>query len=323
MSSDFYYNLMKEAQNEKISLVDNNSRLLNRLYQEVANDLINNIDKVKGGFSKAWIKDYVNYLDFRLKKLQKELIKLNKSSIKESCVLAASVDGDFMSYIKDKYELDISEKDINGIYNVNQEVLTKMLNGTFYKNGLGVSKSIWTYTEKTKSDISYILAKGLAEQKDFKVICKDLEAYVDPSKKLSYSWKRIYPQASRGSTVDYNALRLLRTSTNHAFFNQMIANAKRNPFTEAIKWELSSEHYYRQVKRWGPDVCDDYAENDYYGLGTGVFPIDDVPIPHPNCLCYQYPVLSKSIDDIADDINDWLNGGDNILLDEYMNNSVA
>ena len=50
------------------------------------------------------------------------------------------------------------------------------------------------------------------------------------------------------------------------FFNQNIYNCNKNPFCESIHWELSSEHWKRQVVHGGRDCCDDYAEQDDYDL---------------------------------------------------------
>ena len=37
-------------------------------------------------------------------------------------------------------------------------------------------------------------------------------------------------------------------------------------------------------------MCDEYARHDE-GLGEGVWPIDKLPMPHPQCLCYRTEVL--------------------------------
>lgn len=84
--------------------------------------------------------------------------------------------------------------------------------------------------------------------------------------------------------------------------------------------KLSPGHGARQVDRLGEDECDDYANNDYYNLGQGNFPPAEVPVPHPNCLCIQTAVIPKSLDEIGEEIGDWLRGGNNPNLDNCFNN---
>src|SRR3712207_8740436 len=80
------------------------------------------------------------------------------------------------------------------------------------------------------------------------------------------------------SKVSYQAQRLARTSITHSFAETTIENAKNNPFNIGIKWILSASHYEKQVKRHGPDICDEYADK--------IFKPKDVPLQHPNCACY-------------------------------------
>lgn len=316
-SKNLYHQLMQEAQKEKINLANGNSRLLRKLYEEAGRDIANKARTAKGGFTKAWLKDYKKYINYRYKQLDSDLYKLTKEGMETAAQIASTVEGDFISYINNKYSLDIPKEDVEGMYHINQDMILRMISGKAYKDNLGVSKKIWTYSKGQKENINYIIARGLAEQRDLKQICDDLESYVRPSKKKDFNWNRIYPKVSKTATVDYNCLRLVRTSINHAFYNQNMANCKKNPFCEAVHWELSSQHGIRQVRRGGRDECDDYAEHEE-GLGTGNFPKDNVPIPHPNCMCTQEAVISKSFDEIATELRNWIDGEYNPRLDNYF-----
>jgi hypothetical protein len=52
------------------------------------------------------------------------------------------------------------------------------------------------------------------------------------------------------------------------------------PGIRGLRFRLSGSHP-------GQDSCNPLAEQDLYGLGAGVYPIDQFPgVPvHPNCLC--------------------------------------
>lgn len=223
--------------------------------------------------------------------------------------------GDFLSYINNKYTLDIDKSMLEFAYTTNEKLIGQIIQGGFYKDNRSLSDRIWSYGNQNGKDIQYILTKGMAEQKSYLEIIKDLEKFLksntDPDFKKTYT--KLYNRK-----VDYNAQRLLRTAMNHMFYVQNVSNAKNNPYAEAMHWELSAEHGTRQVDRFGEDECDDYANSDYYNLGQGNFPPDKVPVPHPNCLCIQTIVIPKSLDEIGRELGEWINGKDISYLDEWL-----
>jgi hypothetical protein len=309
-----YLKLVHEALNDKIQLTQSNGKLLKKLYEEVAEDLIKAAGKSKG-FNKAWLNDYSKVVMIRLKELESNIYNLNEDSLKSSSQIAAAVQSTFFEYIEEKFQLDIPKELYKSIYSVPEDVVLKLISGNLYKDGKGLASRIWSSTNKMNSDINYVLAKGIAIQKPYLEIIKDLEKYVDPTAKKPWNWKTVYPGVNK--QVDYNAQRVVRTGMNHAFYLSTMESNKRNPYVEAVHWELSSQHFKRQVERFGRDECDDHSEQDKYNLGTGNFPKDDVPIPHVQCLCVQYGVVPKSMDDIGKELGDWLAGGSNKMLDNW------
>ena len=65
-------------------------------------------------------------------------------------------------------------------------------------------------------------------------------------------------------------------------------------------------------------ICDEYANQNDYGLGQGVFKKSNVPLQHPNCMCYMTSVITKDLEDIASEINDWIHGASNSKLDKLV-----
>lgn len=309
-----YLKLIHEALDKKIKLTESNSKALRKLYEEVAEDLIKQAKKSKG-FNKAWLNDYSKVVKNKLKELENNMYFLNKEAINASSHIAAAIQSNFFQHIGEKFQLDIPKDILRAIYTVPEDVVLKLLSGELYKDGKGLDERIWSSTNKMSKDINYIIAKGIAGNKPYLDIIKDLEKYVDPNAKKPWDWRNVYPGINK--QVDYNAQRLLRTSLNHAFYLSSMESNKRNPYVESIHWELSSQHYERQVKRFGRDECDDYTEQNRYALGQGNFPKDEVPIPHPQCLCTQYGVVSKNMEDIGKELGDWLAGGSNKMLDEW------
>ena len=313
-SNALYNSLLKDAVNEKNKLTAKTLNKIIKIYESTADDLLKKASTSRG-FTRAWTKDYERYIKYKILELNTELAKVSDSSIRTSAEIAASVQGDFLSYINNKYTLDIDKSMLEFAYTTNEKLIGQIIQGGFYKDNRSLSDRIWGYGNQNGKDIQYILTKGMAEQKSYLDIIKDLEKFLksntDPDFKKTYT--KLYNRK-----VDYNAQRLLRTAMNHMFYVQNVSNAKNNPYAEAMHWELSAEHGTRQVDRFGEDECDDYANSDYYNLGQGNFPPDKVPVPHPNCLCIQTIVIPKSLDEIGRELGEWINGKDISYLDEWL-----
>ena len=313
-SNALYNSLLKDAVNEKNKLTVKTLNKIIKIYESTADDLLKKASTTRG-FTRAWTKDYERYIKYKILELNNELAKVSDSSIRTSAEIAASVQGDFLSYINNRYTLDIDKSMLEFAYTTNEKLIGQIIQGGFYKDNRSLSDRIWGYGNQNGKDIQYILTKGMAEQKSYLDIIKDLEKFLksntDPDFKKTYT--KLYNRK-----VDYNAQRLLRTAMNHMFYVQNVSNAKNNPYAEAMHWELSAEHGTRQVDRFGEDECDDYANSDYYNLGQGNFPPDKVPVPHPNCLCIQTIVIPKSLDEIGRELGEWINGKDISYLDEWL-----
>lgn len=308
-SSILYNNLIKAAIKEKNKLSSDRLNEIIKLYSDVAYELLKKASIAKGGFTKAWLKDYEKYIRFKILELNSELSKVAEEAIKSNAEIAASVQGNFLSYINNKYILDISRNMIEFAYSTNSEVIGQIIQGSFYKDGRSLSERIWSYGNQYGKDIKYVLTKGMAEQKSYLEIIKDLEKYLDPNAKKDFNFCKVYP-GLKNRKVDYNAQRLLRTSMTHMFRLQSDKKAIDNPFITKGKWNLSSEHYSRQVAHFGPDICDDYAGK--------LFDKDKIPMQHPQCLCYITYEMDKSLDDIGRELGQWINGKEVNYLDEWL-----
>lgn len=313
-SNALYNSLLKDAVNKKNKLTAKTLNKIIKIYESTADDLLKKASTSRG-FTRAWTKDYERYIKYKILELNNELAKVSDSSIRTSAEIAASVQGDFLSYINNKYTLDIDKSMLEFAYTTNEKLIGQIIQGGFYKDNRSLSDRIWGYGNQNGKDIQYILTKGMAEQKSYLDIIKDLEKFLKSN--TDPDFKKIYTKLYNRK-VDYNAQRLLRTAMNHMFYVQNVSNAKNNPYAEAMHWELSAEHGTRQVDRFGEDECDDYANSDYYNLGQGNFPPDKVPVPHPNCLCIQTIVIPKSLDEIGRELGEWINGKDISYLDEWL-----
>lgn len=181
------------------------------------------------------------------------------------------------------------------------DIVEDLYFGKVYKGNWMLSSAIWGDYKGVCDDVSRIVAKGVAEGKGTYDIAKALETYVNPNARKPWDWSRFYPGSKL--KVDYNAVRLARTEISHAYQLSIIRQAAANPFASGIIWHRHGMH--------DCEFCDRMvAENPH--------PINDCPMDHPNGFCTYTIELTKSLDDIADEIMKWVNGGENERLDEYM-----
>ncbi len=84
----------------------------------------------------------------------------------------------------------------------------------------------------------------------------------------------------------YHAIVIARTEGAEAFREGFVKRAEQmTHLVKGVAWRLSASHPRK-------DICDEYATQDKYGLGSGVYPPKELPrVPHPNCLCFWQTVL--------------------------------
>lgn len=170
------------------------------------------------------------------------------------------------------------------------EVMTNIVNGSVYEEKWYLSQALWgDYTDKL-DDINEVITQGIGLNLSTYEIAKNLEKYVDPSARKEWEWSKVYPGTAK--TVDYNAQRLARTLINHAYQQNVVQQAKANPFGKGVKWLASG----------GERMCDICTERD-----GKIFPADDVPLDHPNGMC-TFEVVTEDLMTISNTLADFVNG---------------
>lgn len=196
---------------------------------------------------------------------------------------------------------------IEGAYAyVPKKEVQNIISGGLYGGKWSLSQSIWKSNAKTKSDIEAIVAKGLAENKSIKDIANDLTKYVDPAARKPWDWGKVYPGTAQ--KVDYNAQRLARTMIQHSFQSSLVQSQKNNPFCKGIIWHSVGIHGRTC------EVCEDRDGE--------TFPVNNLPLDHPNGLCYFEPALDD-MNAIADRLADWTVGGNDPAIDRYVTQSLG
>ena len=271
--NNLYYRLLKESQRKKLSINKKTLLKVKKLYEEESKKLISKLNNANE-MNSQYINSYLEYVNKELKSLSKQIEKLTKQGIADTSQLMTEVNADVFSYIVKKYNLDIDSNLLESLYKPNYNVVDKIISGNLYKDNKSLSKRIWGYNRNNLNKIQEILIDGMVNKRPLQDITNILSTYTGGGNTKVKAITSAYGQ------MNANSLRLVRTSLNHAFIETMKDECRYNPFIEGYKWELSAQHYTRQIKRFGPDICDDYAAHEE-GLGTGVFDKRNLPIPHP------------------------------------------
>lgn len=279
--------LTKEQENEI-------SMLYRRVYLQVRKQMLS-IPK-DGTTSQQIQRQYLDRLHKQLDEAYKSLgVGLEKQIEKGAKKAAQGVVDDSTEFFS-KAGLTIE-----GAYSfVPKDIVNALVTGQVYGGNWSLSGAIWSDIDKKQSDISRIIAEGVAANKSAYDIAKDLETYVDPKAKKEWDWSKVYPGTSK--KVDYNAQRLARTMISHAYQQSLERVCKNNPFVEGFIWQ--SAHSSR--------VCPICAERDGQFYKKGELPLD-----HPNGMCTFIASIQGSMNDVADRLADWVQGKSDPELDKW------
>lgn len=299
----------KNSNKVRRSITIKNQKLIRDYYKELSKSVDRQI-KQYNGLSGMNRKEEL----IRIKRsLEREISNLNQSiknnienGMKETSSAVVKDARNFMSRI------GYSETDSGRAFgSVPHDIVRNVINGNIYQKGWTLSKAIWGDSQKTIKDINKIIANGIALNRDIYDIAKDLEKYVNPSKRKDYQWSKMYPGTKR--VVDYNAQRLARTMVSHAYQQSFKNVCENNPFVVAYKW-ITADIHGRTC-----DLCRHRAYDDHHGLGEGIFPKDDLPSDHPNGFCDFEAVIPDSLEYMRDNIFEWYNSPEGTFpeLDEY------
>jgi hypothetical protein len=286
------------AHYEKIALTEQTSKRIQLIYKQSAQDIEKKLRNLPMRVPSDTLKKL--YLENLLKDINKSSESFNR--LIESTIRNSGEQSGLLAIEAGNKAAKSLGLDIKGAYSYipRQEVLN-IASGKLYGNSWTLSQSIWKNGLRTKSDIQNVVAKGLTENKPIKDIADDLMKYVDPTARKPWDWSKVYPGTA--TKVDYNAQRLARTMIQHSFQSSLVQSQRYNPFCQGIIWHSVGIH---------GRTCEECMERD-----GNVYPVKDLPLDHPNGLCYFEPALD-SMNTVADRLADWVNGKDDPELDAYV-----
>lgn len=99
----------------------------------------------------------------------------------------------------------------------------------------------------------------------------------------------LIPASDRGAMGEmlYNSERIGFSELKNARAEAEIQHYIEDPFVESVEWTLSPKHISEGVD----DECDILATGDFFDLGPGIYPVNNVPSPpHPFDQCETLPI---------------------------------
>lgn len=190
-----------------------------------------------------------------------------------------------------------------------RNIIEQMTKGEIYKNGIGLDSRLWSSTNaagrKIEDAITSCLARGISSAEASKIISQFAKSghHTWDTKKIREKLGNGYASKYGTGGLDYEALRLMRTTNTHMAQLTVMNSDKVNPYNQFVKYHTGHA---------GSRTCSMCRDRD-----GKIYPIHDAPLDHPNGLCWLSPVMSKdgktemSLADMIDDVNDYYDGKPN------------
>lgn len=297
-----YTKKQKELRKRITTITLKQQQELNELYKGSINNLTVELGKVRPGSLEARVKkDLRNRLSLEQKRLHKEIQSKLKQGIELSSKETLRDHENTLNDILKKARLKtLPEYSLNKLHpNITKDIIS----GNLYKDNKTLSRRIWETSKQFEKDIQYVINQGLVEQKSYTSLAKDLKIYLKPPNMRNNDWKVSYPHL-KNRPIDYRAKRLARTAINHSYQTATIQGSMSNPYIDGIRWHSALIH---------GRTCELCRSRH-----NTVYDKDKVPIDHPNGLCTMLPEITKSLDEIGDELGRWARGEESSkMLDRW------
>ena len=288
---------MKDAEKARDAIMDSQKKHIENLYTQWAEDIAKKgkIYEMKSAPSYALKVKQSKELEKFLKESSHVIANEVDKSIKESIYLISDSvvksNANWLNHMGGQVKGSFLMFNSAAFSSVPDSMVRKLVTGQIYDSGWSLSKSIWGDNEDTLSKLYEIVAGGMAKNESIYDISKKLEAFVKPEAAKKWNLKtadgkRIYPKQ-----VDYNAQRLARTLSQHAYQQSFVEVTKDNPLIIDYIWRSN-----------GSRACPICISRDGQHYSK-----DSLPLDHPNGMCVMEPNIEK---DYIDRVANWVKNPD-------------
>lgn len=204
---------------------------------------------------------------------------------------------------------DVIDKINKNVDVTSRNIVEQMIKGEVYKDGVGLDSRLWSATNasgrKIEDVIISCLARGISSAEASKIISQFAKSghHTWDKNKIREKLGDKYANKYGTGGLDYEALRLMRTTNTHMAQLTVMNSNTVNPYNKFVKYHTGHA---------GSRTCSMCRDRD-----GKIFPIHDAPLDHPNGLCWLSPIMSKdgktelSLADMVDDMNDYFDGKPN------------
>lgn len=304
-SIDYFKTLNSQLNSKPRELTKYQQQQIIQVYKKAYMDTINRGIKNAYGDSKAVKNLTAAYSQQIYDELLKVVMKYNSKVANDlsdiNKQMMQLLMGDGYKQIKDQVDklVDI----------VNADTVEQLIRGKVYEDRKGLDKRLWSCTNTSGEKIEDAVASCMAEGMGAAEMAQNLKEFAMGG---HHTWSRNKIREKLGSGyarkysggLDYESLRLARTTITHQSQIETINTKKVNPYMGGVQWHSNHE---------AGRTCD--ACN---ALDGRIYIIDkeDIPLDHPNGACWLEPVWmingkKATPEDIAKDMRAWANGEKN------------
>ena len=305
---DYLKTLNSQLNSKPKALTKKQQEQIIQVYKKAYMDIINRNIQGAYGDSKAVKNLALAYSQ----QIYDELYKIVKEYDKQAATQISDINKQMMQLLMGDGYKQIKDQVDKLVDIVNADTVEQIIRGKLYEKGKGLDKTLWNATSKSGEKIENAVASCMAEGMGAADMAQNLKEFAMGG---HHTWSRNKIREKLGSYyaskysggLDYESLRLARTTITHQAQIATINTKKVNPYMGGVQWHSNHE---------AGRTCDLCNE-----LDGRLFIVDkeDIPLDHPNGACWLEPVWmingkKATPEDIAKDMKAWANGEKNSKL---------
>lgn len=302
---DYLKTLNGQLNNKPKELTKKQQQQIIQVYKKAYMDTINRGIKNAYGDSKAVKNLTAAYSQQIYDELLKVVMKYNSKVAND----LANINKQMMQLLMGDGYKQIKDQVDKLVDIVNADTVEQVIRGKLYEDRKGLDKRLWSCTNTSGEKIEDAVASCMAEGMSAADMAENLKEFAMGG---HHTWSRNKIREKLGSGyarkyssgLDYESLRLARTTITHQAQIETINTRKVNPYMGGVKWHSNHE---------AGRTCDLCNSRDGH-----IFIVDkeDIPLDHPNGACWLEPVWmingkEATPEEIAKDMRAWANGEKN------------
>ena len=302
---DYLKTLNSQLNSKPRELTKKQQQQIIQVYKNAYMDIINRNIRSAYGDSKAVKNLTAAYSQQIYDELQKVIMKYNT----QAATQIADINKQMMQLLMGDGYQQIKDQVDKLVDIVNADTVEQIIRGKVYEDGKGLDKRLWNATSNSGAKIEDAVASCMAEGMGAADMAQNLKEFAMGG---HHTWSRNKIREKLGSYyasrysggLDYESLRLARTTITHQAQIETINTRKVNPYMGGVKWHSNHE---------AGRTCDLCNERDGHIF---IVDKDDIPLDHPNGACWLEPVWmingkEATPEEIAKDMKAWANGEKN------------